>query len=88
MALFRFTPTLDPINALLNLQRDLDRVFDNPLGLDLGLSGRGVFPAINVFSSSCDSVSGCRPGPPRAAGLLPVTIVCTWQLAQPTFANS
>jgi len=26
MALFRFTPTLDPINALLNLQRDLDRV--------------------------------------------------------------
>ena len=50
MALFRFTPTLDPINALLNLQRDLDRVFDNPLGLDLGLSGRGVFPAVNVFS--------------------------------------
>jgi len=50
MALFRFTPTLDPFNALLNLQRDLDRVFDKPLGLDLGLSGRGVFPAVNVFS--------------------------------------
>jgi len=50
MALFRFTPTLDPINALMNLQRELDRVFDNPLGLDLGLSGRGVFPAVNVFS--------------------------------------
>jgi len=50
MALFRFTPTLDPINALMNLQRELDRVFDNPRGLDLGLSGRGVFPAVNVFS--------------------------------------
>jgi HSP20 family protein len=50
MALFRFTPTLDPINALMNLQRELDRVFDKPLGLDLGLSGRGVFPAVNVFS--------------------------------------
>jgi HSP20 family protein len=50
MALFRFSPTLDPINALLNLQHNLDRVFDNPLGLDLGLSGRGVFPAVNVFS--------------------------------------
>jgi len=50
MALFRFTPTFDPLNALLNLQRDLDRVFDKPLGLDLGLSGRGVFPAVNVFS--------------------------------------
>jgi HSP20 family protein len=50
MALFRFTPTLDPINALMHLQRELDRVFDNPRGLDLGLSGRGVFPAVNVFS--------------------------------------
>lgn len=50
MALFRFSPTLDPINALLNLQRELERVVDNPLGLDLGLSGRGVSPAVNVFS--------------------------------------
>jgi len=50
MALFRFTPALDPINALMHLQRELDRVFDNPRGLDLGLSGRGVFPAVNVFS--------------------------------------
>jgi HSP20 family protein len=49
MALFRFTPMLDPINALMNLQRELDRVFDKPLGLDLGLSGRGVFPPVNVF---------------------------------------
>ena len=50
MAFFRFTPTLDPLNALMNLQRELDHVFDNPRGLDLGLSGRGVFPAVNVFS--------------------------------------
>lgn len=49
MALFRFSPELDPFNALLSLQRELDRVFDNPLGSDLGLSGRGVFPPVNIF---------------------------------------
>lgn len=50
MALFRFSPTLDPFNALLNLQRELDRAFNNPVGFDFGLSGRGVSPAVNVFS--------------------------------------
>lgn len=50
MALFRFSPSFDPVNALMNLQRDLDRVFDNPLGFDFGLSGRGVYPPVNVFS--------------------------------------
>ena len=50
MALFRFSPSIDPFNALLNLQRELDRVFDNPLGFDFGLSGRGVYPPVNVFS--------------------------------------
>jgi HSP20 family protein len=50
MALFRFTPALDPMNALMNLQRELDHAFDDRRGLDLGLSGRGVFPAVNVFS--------------------------------------
>jgi HSP20 family protein len=50
MALFRFSPSFDPVNALLNLQRDLDRVVDNPLGFDFGLSGRGVYPPVNVFS--------------------------------------
>jgi HSP20 family protein len=49
MALFRFSPELDPVNALLTLQRELEQVFNNPFGLDLGLSGRGVFPAVNVF---------------------------------------
>ncbi|HXG21797.1 MAG TPA: Hsp20/alpha crystallin family protein [Methylomirabilota bacterium] len=52
MALFRFSPSLDPINALLDLQRELDRVFENPLlGFDFGLSGRGVYPPVNVFSN-------------------------------------
>ena len=50
MALFRFSPGLDPFNALLSLQRELERGFNNPSGLDLGLSGRGVFPPVNVFS--------------------------------------
>jgi HSP20 family protein len=50
MALFRFSPSFDPVNALLNLQSELDRVFDNPLGFDFGLSGRGVYPPVNVFS--------------------------------------
>ena len=50
MALFRFS-SLDPVSGLLTLQRELDRAFQNPfLGSDLGVSGRGVFPPINVFS--------------------------------------
>lgn len=50
MALFRFTSSIDPFNALLNLQHELDRVFDKPSGFDFGLSGRGVYPPVNVFS--------------------------------------
>lgn len=50
MALFRFSPSLDPFNALFNLQRELDRAIDNPFGFDVGLSGRGVYPSVNVFS--------------------------------------
>jgi HSP20 family protein len=50
MALFRFSPTLDPLNALMNLQRELDRAVNNPMGSDFGLSGRGVSPTVNVFS--------------------------------------
>ncbi len=48
MALFSFSH--DPVSGLLTLQRELDRVFQNPRGFDLGVSGRGVFPLINVFS--------------------------------------
>ena len=50
MALLRLS-NRDPIDALLSLQRELQRTFDRPRdGVDLGLSGRGVFPPINVFS--------------------------------------
>jgi HSP20 family protein len=48
MALFKVS-SLDPMSGLLALQRELDRVFENPTGFDLGVSGRGVFPAANMF---------------------------------------
>jgi HSP20 family protein len=41
---------LDPASGLLSLQRELERAFQNPFGLDLGVSGRGVFPLVNIFS--------------------------------------
>ena len=50
MALFRFSD-VDPIAGLMALQRELDRVFENPLGAELGPSGRGVFPPVNVFAN-------------------------------------
>ena len=50
MALFRVASGFDPVSGLLNLQRELERVFDKPLGIDLGPSGRGVFPPVNVFA--------------------------------------
>lgn len=45
MALF-----LDPVSGLLSLQHELERAFQKPPGVDLGVSGRGVFPAVNIFS--------------------------------------
>jgi HSP20 family protein len=51
MALIRFSPRFSPLDALLSLQRELDRTFETPTsGFDLGVSGRGVFPPTNVFS--------------------------------------
>lgn len=50
MALMRFSPEVDPFGALLALQRELGRVFESPRGIDLGPSGRGVYPATNVFN--------------------------------------
>jgi len=49
MAILGF-PEWVPFRELLELQRELDRVFDSPYGFDLGLSGRGVSPAVNVFT--------------------------------------
>lgn len=50
MALFRFSSPVDPVSGLLDLQRELDRFFQNPRGFDLGVSSRGVFPAVNIFN--------------------------------------
>jgi HSP20 family protein len=50
MALIRFSPELDPVGALLSLQRELGRALESPFGFDLGPSGRGVYPPMNVFS--------------------------------------
>ena len=50
MVLLQFSPSTDPVSRLLSLQRELERMFENPLGLDLGVSSRGVFPAVNIFS--------------------------------------
>ena len=50
MALFRVASGFDPVAGLLSLQRELERVFDKPFGIDLGPSGRGVFPPVNVFA--------------------------------------
>jgi HSP20 family protein len=43
------TREFDPVGALLALQSQLERTLENPLGFDLGVSGRGVFPPVNVF---------------------------------------
>jgi len=51
MALFRFPAELDPVSGLLGLQRELERAFESPRGWELGLSGRGVSPPVNVFAS-------------------------------------
>jgi len=50
MALFRFD-LLDPASGLVTLQRELERVLENP-PFSFGISGRGVFPAVNAFSDT------------------------------------
>jgi HSP20 family protein len=47
--------SIDPIEGLLRLQRDLERYFEKPR-FDLGLSGRGVFPPVNVFVRDGDVI--------------------------------
>jgi HSP20 family protein len=48
MRLFNYSG-FDPVSALLRLQRDLEDAFEKPLGFN-GLSGRGLFPPVNVFA--------------------------------------
>lgn len=43
---------LSPVSGLLELQRELDKFFLKPRGLDLGPSGSGVFPPLNIFGDS------------------------------------
>jgi HSP20 family protein len=50
MAFFRVSSGLGPGSGLPTLQRELERVFEKPFGIDLGPSGRGVFPPVNVFA--------------------------------------
>lgn len=52
MTFFRFSSERDPLNALLRLQREFDRSSENPQGFDMGLSGRGVFPPVNVLQDA------------------------------------
>ncbi len=56
MARFRVSSGFDPVAGLLSLQRELERVFDKPFGIELGPSGRGVFPPVNVFSDKSGTV--------------------------------
>jgi HSP20 family protein len=49
MAIFGCPTEFDPVRGLLGLQAELERAFDNRFGFDLGTSGRGVFPPVNVF---------------------------------------
>lgn len=55
MALYRFSE-LDPFRGLMELQRELDRVFDRPAGFDLGFSGRMGSPNVNVFTNRDQAV--------------------------------
>lgn len=43
------SPYSNPFDRLLALQREIDRSFEKPVDFDLGVSGRGVFPPVNVF---------------------------------------
>jgi HSP20 family protein len=54
MTLFGFSS--DPVDSLLSLQRELARVFESPFGFELGPSGRGVYPGVNVFTDKNGTV--------------------------------
>jgi HSP20 family protein len=50
MTLFRFT---DPVQSLLDLQRELDQLLRHPSDYDLGYgSASGVYPPINAFEDN------------------------------------
>jgi HSP20 family protein len=41
---------IDPVQGILELQRELDRFLGRPQGWDVGVAGAGVFPPINLFA--------------------------------------
>ena len=49
MTLVSFGREFDPVRALLELQSEIDRFRTRPPTWNLGPSGGGVFPAVNVF---------------------------------------
>jgi HSP20 family protein len=56
MALFRYGRDMDSVNSLFRLQEELQRVFESPNGLGLGLLGRGAHPPVNIFRADDDVV--------------------------------
>lgn len=57
MALARFARSLDPFQALAQLQEEVERAFERPRWrLDHGLSGRGAFPPVNLFGDESHTV--------------------------------
>lgn len=51
MALISFSSNFEPLDRLLDLQRELDRFLRHPMGFELGPSAAGVYPPVNVFAS-------------------------------------
>lgn len=56
MSVFSLRREVDSVNALARLQQELERVFQNPFGWELGLSGRGVQPPVNIFRDGAEVV--------------------------------
>lgn len=52
MALFTYGRDVGSASSLFRLQEDLKRAFESPFGHGLGLFGRGVRPAINIFKQA------------------------------------
>jgi|SRR5579875_2245429 len=51
MAILSVEQALDPVSALLSLQNELERFMRNP-AFEMGVSGYGVYPPINIFDSA------------------------------------
>jgi HSP20 family molecular chaperone IbpA len=69
MPLSRITSEFNPLNTLLGLQQELNRVLEKPPGFSISISGRGVFPPSNIFSEY-DSYVVCLEVP----GVIPEQI--------------